>query len=286
MTRLSPSVTRTVAVLNFFADHPGQAFTLTDLVRALRLSRATCHSILAALTEADYLYRNPDKSYMLGPALARLAAAAQSDVRPLQVAIPEMRQLADALDVICSAIFLENGEAVVRERASSLSHIGWAAQLGRRFPLQPPFGSIFMAWNAADEIEHWLMRAEPVTDLGTRADALASLEFPRRHGFSFGLRTEHLQGQIHAQSLTSREDKTIYLVEDLRDENRYDLAFVVAPVFDAQGRVAFALALMGFTAAVRGDEVARIGASLREACNRVSNYIGGEIPQMVATDIH
>jgi DNA-binding IclR family transcriptional regulator len=275
MTRLSPAVGRTVAVLNFFADHPGQTFTLTDLLRSLRLSRATCHSLLAALVEADYLYRNPDKSYMLGPALARVAAAAQLDVRPLQAAVPEMRRLADSLDVICSAIFLEKDEAVVRERASSFSHLGWASQLGRRFPLEPPFGNVFMAWSTPDEIERWLKRVQPAPEPDMRTRALASLEFPRRHGFSFGLRTEHLQGELHAQSLTYRTDKTDYVPGDLRDDGSYDLAFVAAPVFDAPGGVAFVLALMGFTTSLGGAEVARIGARLRDACDKVSGFIGG-----------
>ena len=68
MTRSSPGVHRVVAILNFFADHPGQAFTLTDLVRALKLSRATCHALLVGLVECGYLYRASDKSYILGPA--------------------------------------------------------------------------------------------------------------------------------------------------------------------------------------------------------------------------
>lgn len=269
---------RTVAVLNFFAEHPGQAFTLTDLLRALPINRATCHSLLAALVETGYLYRNLDKSYMPGPALARLAAAVRLDERPLQAALPEMRQLADTLDVICSAIFLERGEAVVRERASSYSHLGWAAQLGRRFPLQPPFGNVFMAWSSADEIERWLMRVEPGSASDMRVRALASLEFLRRNGFSFGLRTEHLQGEVHAQSLVYRADKTDYVPAELSEGGSYDLAFVAAPIFDTQG-VAFVMALMGFTATARGVEVMQIGERLREACDRVTKSIGGKRPE-------
>eukprot|EP00456_Euglypha_rotunda_P003034 TRINITY_DN105420_c0_g2_i1.p2 TRINITY_DN105420_c0_g2~~TRINITY_DN105420_c0_g2_i1.p2 ORF type:complete len:111 (-),score=19.28 TRINITY_DN105420_c0_g2_i1:10-342(-) len=57
MARSSPGVKRIVSILNFFADHPEQAFTLTDLVRALKLSRATCHALLTGLVESGYLYR-------------------------------------------------------------------------------------------------------------------------------------------------------------------------------------------------------------------------------------
>ena len=282
MTRLSPAVSRTVAVLDFFADHPGEAFTLTELIRALRMSRATCHALLAALVDARYLHRGADKSYVLGPALMRLAAAAQLGERPMQAAAPEMRRLADSLDVICSAVFREGDEAVVRERASSLSHLGWTAQLGRRWPLRPPFGNIFMAWSESEEIARWLERVEPDAGSDTRARAAASLAFARRRGFTFGLRTEHLQDERHARSLTNREDKTDYLGGELRGGESYDLAFVAAPVFGAAGDVAFVLALMGFTASLDGAAVTDIGEQLRAACGRVSDFIGGVVPPSAA----
>ena len=70
MSRSSPGVRRVAAILNFIADHPGQAFALTDLVRALKLSRATCHALLTGLVDVGYLFRTSDKTYVLGPALA------------------------------------------------------------------------------------------------------------------------------------------------------------------------------------------------------------------------
>ena len=41
VSRSSPGVMRVAAILDFLAEHPGQAFALTDLVRTLKLSRAT-----------------------------------------------------------------------------------------------------------------------------------------------------------------------------------------------------------------------------------------------------
>ena len=97
MTRQSPAVGRIVSILNFFVEHPQQAFTLTQIVKSLRLSRATCHALLVGLVEAGYLYRRPDKSYVLGPALISLAVNAQQHFSPLAVARQEMRMLADEL---------------------------------------------------------------------------------------------------------------------------------------------------------------------------------------------
>jgi DNA-binding IclR family transcriptional regulator len=98
MKAASPGVCRMVAILNFLADHPRQRFSATDIVRALNMSRATCHVLLSSLVEAGFLCRTTDKTYVLGGALARVGRIAASGLSELQVAGPEMRALADKLD--------------------------------------------------------------------------------------------------------------------------------------------------------------------------------------------
>jgi DNA-binding IclR family transcriptional regulator len=283
MAKMSPGVTRTVAVLNFFADHPGRAFTLTDIVRALKFSRATCHALLAALVDANYLFRTSDKSYTLGPALARIAKVAQKHLAPLQVAAGEMRTLADEMDVVCSAVFQDRGEAVVRERASSVSHLGWTNHLGKRLPMTPPFGSVFFAWSKPTEIERWIGRMDPAPDAALRQHILNSLEFPRGFGFCMGIRKEHIRNLEHAQSLILQVDKTDYLIRDLDLEAHYDLAFVCAPVFDAEGGVLFALSIAGFVESVTGEQVLAIGRRVRESCDKITSFLGGAVPGLTPT---
>src|SRR6516165_4315853 len=113
MARSSPGVRRVAAILNFFADHPGQAFTLTDLVRALKLSRATCHALLTGLVEVGYLYRASDKNYVLGPALVNIARVAAEHASPAQAVLPEIRALADEFDASCSAFYRDRDDVVV-----------------------------------------------------------------------------------------------------------------------------------------------------------------------------
>jgi len=148
MTRSSPGVKRIAAILDFLADHPAQAFALTDLVRALKLSRATCHALLTGLVEVGYLYRTSDKTYVLGPALAKVGRAAAQNMSPLQIAQPEMRALADEFDVVCSAFFLEGDTIVSRERAASISHVGYSIPLGTRVRLLPRSLPTFFSWSA------------------------------------------------------------------------------------------------------------------------------------------
>ena len=160
MARSSPGVLRVAAILNFMAEHPGDAFALTDLVRALKLSRATCHALLTGLVEVGYLFRTGDKTYVLGPALAAIGRTAVEHFSPMQVAKPEMRALADHFDVVCAAYFLDGDTLHLRDRAASASHVAYPVPLGTRMKLRSAQVAAFFSWTPGTA-ETWLENAAP-----------------------------------------------------------------------------------------------------------------------------
>jgi DNA-binding IclR family transcriptional regulator len=264
-----------VVVLNFFAEHARQSFTLTEVAKSLKLSRATTHGVLGSLVEAGYLYRSSDKVYMLGPALASIARNVLDSYSPLQAARPEMRDLADTYDAVCTAIFREGDEAVIRERAASVSHLGWNMPHQLRTPIVPPFGAVFVAWSSSGEIAAWLDRAAGPLVPGMREDLESNLSFLREHGYTFGYRKAPLVSEERARQLLGNFALTNYVVGSLDPERDYDLAYVVAPVFDEFRRVAFALATAGFVRPAKGRDVAAIGRDLRDRCDRIGYFIKG-----------
>jgi DNA-binding IclR family transcriptional regulator len=277
MTRSSPGVRRVAAILNFMADHPGQAFALTDLVRALKLSRATCHALLTGLVEVGYLYRASDKTYVLGPALAAIGRTAAANFSPLQVAQPEMRQLADRFDVVCSAVFLEGDSIVIRERAASVSHVGYSAPLGTRAKLRSPFAAAFFAWSPEDADE-WLDRETPRPTAEQREALKESMDFGREHGFLAYLRnpavanTERAAEQVFG---AESAEFPVQLAKRLVPDEQYPLMSITAPVFEHEGKVAFVIGLMGVNRRLSGKEVSNIADELKGACGRISSFIAG-----------
>lgn len=277
MTRSSPGVARVVAILNFIAQHPGQSFTLTDLVRALKLSRATCHALLAGLVDADYLYRTSDKSYVLGPALAKIGRAANAHFSPLQAAQPEMRALADEFDAVCSALSRDRNDVIVRDRATSRSHLGWPMPPNARLPLRPPFGGAFLAWSPEAEADAWLDQLQPPAPVEFRQLMHQGMAFAREHGFQVVVRAvgqnDHNTEWFYGEA---RVDPPVLLAQELKPEESYRLAGVTAPVFEAGGRIAFLLGLTGFQGEYTGAQVERIGARLVQACRHLTAFAGGE----------
>jgi DNA-binding IclR family transcriptional regulator len=263
MTKTSPAVARVVAILSFFLEHPQQAFTLTQVIKSLRFSRATTHTILLGLVEAGYLYRRPDKSYLVGPVLHSLAAGAQRHFSPLSIANLEMRTIADELDVVASALFAEGDEVVVRERAASLNHLGWGNMDSRHYPLLPN-GSVFLLPLTDEQVADRIAGVRPALSAREQEDVRNQIAFGRRHGFIVGVRND----------LTAAPPLTRYPAELGDGEHR--IGFMVAPVLGAGGEVVMAISLQGLAGPMRRDQVLATGERLQQACRRVTDFITGK----------
>ncbi len=275
MTRSSPGVRRVAAILNFMASHPGQAFALSDIVRALKLSRATCHALLTGLVEVGYLYRATDKTYVLGPSLAAIGRAAAEHSSPLQVAQPEMRQLADAFDVVCGAYFLEGDMLHLRDRAASLSHVGYPVPLGARRPLRSAQAAAFFA-HAPAEAETWAKRTDIALSPERRDSLLKAMEFVRAHGFLILIRKPgaDTSGVFSPEGLTGNTDDMVLPVLDVEPAHIYPVAALMAPVLDSAGRTSFCLLMAGFNSALSGKQILDAGERLRAACGRIAQFSG------------
>jgi DNA-binding IclR family transcriptional regulator len=277
MSRSSPGVKRVAAILNFIADHPGQSFALTDLVRALKLSRATCHALLTGLVEVGYLYRTSDKAYVLGPALAAIGRTAAQHFSPLQVAQPEMRKLADEFNVLCGAYFLDDSVVHLRDRAASASHVGYPVPLGARFKLHEALAPVFFS-DAEKGFDNWLRTTDFEPDDAQKElfrDAAAAvrrdgfLVIERKAGFSMD------DASYDADVATSTAQLPIRIITSVTDERPYSIAAIMAPVRDEKGRVSFALGITGFYTTMSAERVRYAGSQLRDACGRVSDFIAG-----------
>lgn len=280
MSRSSPGVRRVAAILNFIADHPGQAFALTDLVRALKLSRATCHALLTGLVDVGYLYRTGDKTYVLGPALAAIGRTAAEHFSPLQVAQPEMRELADSFDVVVGVYFLEGDMLHLRERAASASHVGYPIPLGTRMPVRSVQAISFYARQPGD-LEGWLSRANPRPGQEQLDLMYRGIEFVREHGFIALVRRPGDSGRPYEGERAVFEAPTDELpvipLPEVDAAASYPLMALMAPVYDARQKVTIALVMAGFHSGMDGREIMDAGAHLRGACERISAFLTGRI---------
>ena len=265
------------AILNFIVDHPGQAFTLTDLVKALKLSRATCHALLTGLVEVGYLYRASDKNYILGPALASIGRVALKHASPLQVAQPEMRALADEFDAFCAAYFREGDEIVLRDRAASVSHVGSSIPAGARLKLAPHFAALYGAFAQGPEATSWLTTCTPPLTDAQREEMVAGMAFLRKHGYAAHIRNPAASWDYKPEQVF-RESSLIFptsLLPEIEDDKQYQLVGIIAPVFGEYDQIAMLLGLSGLPQPLKGKDIQKIAERLTSACSRISAFITG-----------
>ena len=276
MSRSSPGVRRIVAILNFFADHPNESFTLSDLVRALKLSRATCHGLLTGLVEAGYLYRTSDRGYLLGPALVSVGEVAKAHYSPLKAAQPEMRLLADEFDTVCSAVFREGNDVVIRERASAVSHLGFSMPRGTRLPLLPQFAGNFFVWTSQAEVKAWLDDLNPPPSDGQRVALEKGAAFVRKYGFLCAERNPREGVDMRSTQWlyeNAYADAPLLPIFELNPDSRYKLSWLNSPVFNPDRSVAFVMGVEGFSGEYTGAKILSIGQRVREACDRVTSFV-------------
>ena len=288
MSRLALAATRAVAVLNFLAAHPTQAFTLSDLADRLGINVASMHALLNALTDDGYLVRNPRlKTYALGPAVVALGTAALETHPAIDLARDAARDLAKStgLEVAVTTVAGDD-EIVFVARVGDPSARGLPIHVGQRVPFVPPFGSVFVAWGDG---ESWLAKADDPDSLRPVLDAV------RARGYSIALeasarirfqqRLDELASSPSDHALRASVGELIddlgrrrYHLRNVDPKKAYDVSMIAAPVFGPDGDVVLALTLIGFPPGISGAEIASYGEQMRDAGLVITKRTRGRVP--------
>lgn len=291
MAGSAPAVARTVALLDFLASRPTEAFSLSELARRLELNKSTTHAMLTTLADAGYVARHPvEKSYTLGPSLVALgeAATASPSVDIAQYAIGEMRAMADEFGVQCVASRIMGTEIVIIAHTGTREPLGQTLSVGHRLPFVPPLGTVFVAWSQPAEIDAWLRRLGPGakrTELVRYRHAITAV---RERGFSIGLEADARRRL--GRAVAERDPDVERIVEELGHEEyilmelersvSYQLSLVAAPVFGPTGDVVMAVAMFGFRDPLDADELTRAGNRVVAATHAITDALHGRAPDV------
>lgn len=285
----SPPTARVVDLVDALAL--GARMTLTELTAATGMSRATAHAVLGTLVERGWVHRDESsKTYTVGAALALLG-------RELVAARPADRLAREtvaklAADTGHAAVVVERvGDAVVVTEVVAAPGLSTSIAVGSRVPFAPPFGPAFVAWEAQEEQEAWLARAEEVNPaLAQRLREV--LPVIARRGYSLerfdsssaavlqalALLQDDVLGEA-VREVLGRVLATLTRVDFLPGELRgtHAVSSIASPVLDRSGRVVLNLALQPrghFAAPV----LRSLGESVAAAADAVTTSLGGSRP--------
>jgi len=127
-----PAIDKAARVLRALADG-GRPQGISELARALGVSKGTLRDVLLTLDLYGLVVRDPDTRFRLGPELRHLADASTPDLRVL--AQPYLVSLMGTFGETAILGIVHDGKLEIAARAEPDTDLHMTAPLGRRLPL-------------------------------------------------------------------------------------------------------------------------------------------------------
>lgn len=184
------SVDRGLRIVDFIAEGPPEGASITEIARAIGVSKSTAFATVHTLVQHGYLRdEGPGPRYRLGMALIRLGDLVVRQVPVGQACRPVLRDLADKTGMTSRVALAEGCYPVFVERVDGSGAVRFHTPLGRR---EPPHtsaaGKAILAALPGAEVrglaaETGLPRSTAHT-ITTVASLLEDVALTRRRGFS------------------------------------------------------------------------------------------------------
>ena len=248
-TAKSPPTGRVMDVLAALADSP-EGRTSAELAKICGISTSTCALVLAELERGAWVTRRDDRRFFLGSGLFALVHGLRTQFPLLDRGRGALRFLHDTLGAGCSMSKI-GGRHLTTVDAVGHGTDGEHA-VGQRFPIDPPFGLVAMAWRDDDFVQAWLHRVTPRLTRAEIADHQQVLADIRARGYgawrfddthqSLHNRLATVLASLEPTAQVTRQLTTLMTVVTLQSVTHAletELAsteFVVLPIFGQDGQ--------------------------------------------------
>lgn len=248
-TAKSPPTGRVVDVLAALADSP-TGLTSAEVAKRCAISTSTCALVLAELERRAWVGRRDDRRYVLGSGLFGLVHGLRAQFPLLDRGRDALRFLHDTLGAGCSMSKIGGRHLITVDAVGHGTDGGQA--VGQRFPIDPPFGLVAMAWRDDEFVRTWLHRvmprltrtevAEHQRVLGDiRARGYGAWRFDDTHQSLHDRLTEVLASleptaRVTRQLTTLMTMVTLQSVTDVLETDLAAAEFVVLPIFGPDGQ--------------------------------------------------
>jgi DNA-binding IclR family transcriptional regulator len=280
-TPKSPPTRRVLDVLETLADSP-DGCTSAELARRCGITTSTCALVLAELEQRGWVARFDDRRYVLDSGLFRLVHGLRAHFPLLDRGRNALNGLHERLAAGCSMSRIGGRHLTI---VDSVGHgTDGAHAVGQRFPIDPPFGLVAMAWRDEGAVEAWLQRVTPrlaKAEISQHQQVLADIRERGYGAWRFdeahtGLR-DRLAGvlaSLEPTTMVTRQLSKLMTMVTLQSVTRSletDLPsteFVVLPIFDGSGQPEYQIEIhLGGMDTLTVDE---LDAALRQAQDRLA----------------
>jgi DNA-binding IclR family transcriptional regulator len=248
-TPKSPPTRRAMDVLSALAASP-RGLTSVQLARECKISTSTCALVLAELERGGWVTRYDDRCYGLGSGLLGLVRGLRNQFPLLDLGPAALVNLHERLAAGCSMSRIED------DHLTLIDAVGHGSEgervVGQRFPIDPPFGLVAMAWRDDATVHRWLRGVTPRlarTDIDQHRQVLADIRargygawrFDDAHA-SLHERVANILASLEPTASVAQQLTKLMTMVTLRSITRTlekDLPtteFVVLPIFGRSGQ--------------------------------------------------
>ncbi len=182
----APALEKGLDILELIATQKG-GLTQSQIAAALKRSIHEIYRMLSSLERRGYIYRTrPGDLYFLSMRTFELAHRHEPTRGLLEIALPEMRQIADQTEQSCNLGIPSAGRVLIVDQVLSPAPFGFSVRVGAHFPMLPnAAGRVLLAFQDDDVRNAW-MRADGASDLSDseRAELARSLRQIRSRGYA------------------------------------------------------------------------------------------------------
>lgn len=225
--------------------------SLVEICAKTSLPKATAHRLLATLIQEDYVVQDPvTTTYSLGHKLLVLGAIARKKINYLQKAEPIFQELVTEIDETIAVASLDGDHHVCTMVVEPERSIRVTTSVGvHRLCYFGASGQVLLAYQPDTILDEVLpadkLQAFTVWSITNPSDYRRRLVSVREHGYAIE------KGEAFA-----------------------DVTALAAPIFDHQGNIVAAAAIVAPTHRVPDDRIITLLQKLLEATGRISRALG------------
>jgi IclR family acetate operon transcriptional repressor len=252
------SVERAFVLLEALAEAGPDGMTLSDLGRALGVSKSTAYAILQTLLTGGFVAdagTGMSRRYRLGMALARLGDVVVSQIALRDVAMPVMRDLTAVTGLTSRVAVLDESYAVVIARVDApRSTVRITSNLGKREHLH------------CSAVGKAILSALPQA---TVRDIVATVGLPGNTPHTI-TNEPALRAELDAAARHG------YAIDD--EEDAEGVVCVGSAILDHSAACAGAVSVTGLKLDLPAWRVEQLGQTVRDHAGRISELLGAPVP--------
>ena len=246
--KIIQSVAKAMKLLDILAESPAP-LTLADLSIKTGWPKSTVHGLLSTMRESSVIAQDDEGRYMLGIRLFEYGCMLSSSWTILETAKPYIQHISYHTGEAVFLSILDRGEIITLERADNRTGLHASAEMGCRLPIHcTSQGKLFLAYMSEQEQENILKRTE--------------------------LR-EYTQHTITSLSSLRKEFETVrnqgYAIEN--GEYKKGLRSVAAPIFDQEGKVRYAIGIIGMFRQIESEQFVRAISVVKETARKITDAL-------------